>query len=69
MSRFTDSERTHMQRAIELVPEHVPALTDLAALLLRLDRRDESKDLVERVLALAPGDPVATSLLRQLESS
>lgn len=58
-----------LKRAIELVPEHVPALTDLAALLLRLDRREEGKGLVERVLAIAPGDPTATHLLEQLESS
>ena len=68
LNRPEPAERS-LKRAIELVPEHVPALTDLAGLLIRLDRREEGKELVERVLAIAPGDPTATHLLEQLESS
>ncbi len=58
-----------LRQAIELAPQHTPALTDLAVLLLQLNRRAEARTLVERVLAIAPGDPTATRLLEQIESS
>lgn len=62
----TDEAEPSLRRALELSPRHAPALTDLAALLIQLERTSEARDLIDRVLAIRPGDPAATRLLEQL---
>ena len=47
--------------AVEAYPAHVPALLDLAALLVRTDRGAEAEPVLERALALAGGDPATAS--------
>ena len=68
LNRLENAELS-FRRALELVPQHTPAMTDLAALLIRLNRLPEARTMVERVLVISPGDETATRLLEQIESS
>ncbi len=55
------------RRALELAPEHTAAMSDLAVLLADRGETAEARALLERVLELRPGDPVATANLENLE--
>jgi tetratricopeptide (TPR) repeat protein len=55
------------RRALELRPDHVAALSDLAVLDLSQGRRDEARELLQKVLGLRPGDPMATQNLKKLD--
>lgn len=54
------------RRAIELSPGHVPALNDLAVLLVVKGEREEARALLERVLEIRPEDPQARETLERL---
>lgn len=58
-----------LRRALELAPDHVPAMNDLAVLLLVDGRRGEAERLLERVLELRPDDPRARQNLERLRSA
>lgn len=62
-----ESAERDLRRSVELDPAHTPALNDLAVLLLTQKRRQEAKELLERVLSLRPDDPLAAENLRRLE--
>jgi tetratricopeptide (TPR) repeat protein len=55
------------RRALQLHPDHLAALNDLAVLDLSQGRKDEARELLRKVLSLRPGDPMATKNLKSLE--
>jgi tetratricopeptide (TPR) repeat protein len=55
------------RRALQLRPDHLAALNDLAVLDLSQGRKDEARELLQKVLSLRPGDPMATRNLKTLE--
>jgi Flp pilus assembly protein TadD len=55
------------RKALAAAPEHTAAMGDLAVLLMSQGRNDEARALWEQVLALRPGDPVATENLARLK--
>lgn len=59
--------REDFERALQLVPEHLAALNDLAVLEMRQGNLGEARELLERVLALNPDDQVAAANLEQLK--
>jgi len=54
-------------RALELRPDHLAALNDLAVLDMSQGRKDEARVLLQKVLSLKPGDPMATRNLKSLD--
>lgn len=55
------------RKALAAAPEHTAAMGDLAVLLMSEGRNEEARALWEQILALRPGDPVATQNLARLE--
>jgi cellulose synthase operon protein C len=55
------------RRTLQLRPDHLAALNDLAVLDLSQGRKDEARELLQKVLSLKPGDPMATKNLKSLE--
>ncbi|MFY9826641.1 MAG: tetratricopeptide repeat protein [Thermoanaerobaculia bacterium] len=55
------------RRALQLRPDHLAALNDLAVLDLSQGRKEEARELLQKVLSLRPGDPMATKNLKSLE--
>ncbi|HEV7785812.1 MAG TPA: tetratricopeptide repeat protein, partial [Thermoanaerobaculia bacterium] len=55
------------RRTLQLRPDHLAALNDLAVLDLSQGRKDEARELLKKVLSLRPGDPMATANLKNLE--
>ncbi len=60
---------TELRRALAAAPNHVGALNDLAVLLMTEGRPDEAQGLLEKVLALVPGEPLATANLKKLRET
>lgn len=56
-----------LRRALELEPNHVAALSDLGVLLMALERWDEARLLLTRVVELQPENEMAREHLRQLD--
>ena len=57
---------TAFRRTLEVAPEHVPALNDLAVLLMVEGKGGEAEALLERVLAIRPEDETARRHLEEL---
>jgi tetratricopeptide (TPR) repeat protein len=55
------------RRALQLRPDHVAALNDLAVLVLSQGHKDEARELLQKVLSLRPGEPMATRNLKGLD--
>ena len=53
-------------KTLTIRPDHLGALSDLAVLLTTTGKKDEARQLLQKVLALKPGDPVATANLKSL---
>lgn len=56
-----------LRRALEIQPEHVAALSDLAVLLHSQGRLDEARSLVDRLLAVQPENPTGQQLKQRLD--
>ena len=54
------------RHALELAPDHVATMNDLAVLLMEEGRNDEARALLERVLEIRPEDEVAAANLQSL---
>jgi Flp pilus assembly protein TadD len=54
------------RQTLTIQPNHLGALSDLAVLLTTTGKKDEARQLLQKVLALKPGDPVATANLKSL---
>lgn len=55
------------RRALEIAPRHTAAMSDLAVLLIQRNRRDEARQLLERVLQINPQDQNAAATLAQIK--
>jgi Flp pilus assembly protein TadD len=53
--------------AVRLAPDDLDASVDLAAVLARLDRKDEARETLHRVEATHPGDARVRKALEALE--
>jgi Flp pilus assembly protein TadD len=56
------------QYGIEVAPDDETLYLNLGRLFVSLRERDKAKDVMQRLLARKPGDPVATRALQELES-
>ncbi|HEX3529009.1 MAG TPA: tetratricopeptide repeat protein, partial [Thermoanaerobaculia bacterium] len=56
-----------LRHALELNPEQLGAMSDLAVLLINQGRKAEAKTLLQKVLAINPNDQTAASNLKALE--
>ena len=57
------------RQTLQVKPDHVAAMSDLAVLLTASGKKDEARQLLQKVLELKPGDPVATANLEKLGTS
>ena len=57
------------RHTLQIKPDHVAAMSDLAVLLSSNGKKDEARQLLQKVLEIKPGDPVATANLEKLGSS
>lgn len=55
------------RRTLEMAPQHIAAMNDLAVLLISRNRKPEAQQLLERVLQLSPQDPTAAANLAQIK--
>ena len=55
------------RRVLEVAPQHTAAMSDLAVLLIQRNRKDEARQLLERVLQLNPQDQNAAANLAQIK--
>ena len=55
------------RQALKIRPDHLAALNDLAVLDMTLGRTAEARELLQKVLALRPGEPMATANLKSLD--
>jgi Flp pilus assembly protein TadD len=67
LQRFTTAEQD-LRKVLQLQPRHLPAMNDLAVLLLSTRKKDEARKLLQQVLQINPGDKVATANLERLNS-
>jgi Flp pilus assembly protein TadD len=65
LQRFSSAEQD-FRKALQLQPRHLPAMDDLAVLLLRLNKKDEARKLLQQVLQINPQDKVAAANLEKL---
>ncbi|HSU83625.1 MAG TPA: tetratricopeptide repeat protein [Thermoanaerobaculia bacterium] len=65
LQRFTSAEQD-LRKALQLQPRHLPAMDDLAVLLLRANKKDEARKLLQQVLQINPQDKVAAANLEKL---
>lgn len=63
---LTGAERD-LRQALQLSPSHTAAMNDLAVLLMAQGKKDEPRQLLQRVLQINPKDPMATENLERLE--
>ncbi|HEY0553663.1 MAG TPA: tetratricopeptide repeat protein [Thermoanaerobaculia bacterium] len=65
LQRFSSAEQD-LRRTLQIQPRHLAAMDDLAVLLMRSNRRDEARKLLQQVLQINPEDKVAAANLQQL---
>lgn len=65
-SENLETAESDLTKALELSPEHTAALNDLAVLKMQLNKNQEAQELLERLLAVNPDDPVAAQNLERL---
>jgi Flp pilus assembly protein TadD len=62
------SAEQDLRKTLQLQPRHLPAMDDLAVLLLRLNKKDEARKLLQQVLQINPQDKVAAANLEKLNA-
>ncbi len=62
------SAEQDFRKALLLQPRHLPAMDDLAVLLLRTNKKDEARKLLQQVLQINPQDKVAAANLEKLNA-
>jgi len=65
-SENLETAESDLTKALELSPEHTAALNDLAVLKMQLNKNQEARELLERLLAVNPDDSVAAQNLERL---
>jgi Flp pilus assembly protein TadD len=66
--QLSEAEQDFRQ-ALQIRPDHLAALNDLAVLDMTLGRNAEARELLQKVLALRPGEPRATANLKSLDEN
>jgi tetratricopeptide (TPR) repeat protein len=70
LQRFSSAEQD-LRKALQLQPRHLPAMDDLAVLLLRsanAGKKEEARKLLQQVLQINPQDKVAAANLEKLNA-
>ena len=67
LQHFSSAEQD-FRKALQIEPRHLASMDDLAVLLMRSNRRDEARKLLQQVLQINPQDKVAAANLAQLSS-
>ena len=67
LQRFSSAEQD-LRKALQLQPRHLPAMDDLAVLLLRANKKDEARKLLQQVLQINPQDQLAAANLKKLDA-
>lgn len=62
------SAEEDFRKTLQLQPRHLPAMDDLAVLLLRTNKKDEARKLLQQVLQINPQDKVAAANLERLNA-
>jgi Flp pilus assembly protein TadD len=62
------SAEQDFRKTLLLQPRHLPAMDDLAVLLLRTNKKDEARKLLQQVLQINPQDKVAAANLERLNT-
>ena len=57
------------RQTLQIKPDHLAAMSDLAVLLTANGQKDEARRLLRKVLELRPDDAVAKANLAKLEAS
>ncbi|HEY3570617.1 MAG TPA: tetratricopeptide repeat protein [Thermoanaerobaculia bacterium] len=65
LQRFSSAEQD-LRKALQLQPRHLPAMDDLAVLLLRVNKKEEARKLLQQALRINPQDKVAAANLEKL---
>jgi Flp pilus assembly protein TadD len=66
LQRLSSAEQD-FRKALQLQPRHLPAMDDLAVLLLRTNKKQEARKLLQQVLQINPQDQVAAANLKKLD--
>jgi predicted Zn-dependent protease len=67
LQRWASAEQD-LRKTLQLAPRHTAAMSDLAVLLMNLDKKDEARSLLEQVLKINPQDRTAAANLQRLRS-
>jgi Flp pilus assembly protein TadD len=67
LQRFSSAEQD-LRKALQIQPRHLPAMDDLAVLLLRANKKDEARKLLRQVLQINPQDQLAAANLKKLDA-
>jgi Flp pilus assembly protein TadD len=59
---------TDLRKALQLSPRHTGAMSDLAVLLMNVNKKDEAKRLLQQVLQINPQDKNAAANLQRLNT-
>ncbi|MEO6194642.1 MAG: tetratricopeptide repeat protein [Thermoanaerobaculia bacterium] len=62
------SAEQDFRKTLQLQPRHLPAMDDLAVLLLQAHKKDEARKLLQQVLQINPQDKVAAANLERLNA-
>jgi Flp pilus assembly protein TadD len=67
LQRLASAEKD-LRRTLQLAPRHTAAMSDLAVLLMNLNKKEEARSLLEQVLKINPQDQTAAANLQRLRS-
>lgn len=67
LQRLSAAEQDY-RKTLQLQPRHLPAMNDLAVLLLRTNKKEEARKLLQQVLQINPQDQVAAANLKKLDA-
>jgi tetratricopeptide (TPR) repeat protein len=67
LRRFSSAEHDFRQ-TLQIQPRHLPAMNDLAVLLIQVNKKPEAQKLLEQVLKINPQDQMAAANLQQLKA-
>jgi tetratricopeptide (TPR) repeat protein len=67
LRRLSSAEHDFRQ-TLQIQPRHLPAMNDLAVLLIQVNKKPEAQKLLEQVLQINPQDQMAAANLQQLKA-
>ncbi len=67
LRRLSSAEHDFRQ-TLQIQPRHLPAMNDLAVLLIQVNKKPEAQKLLEQVLKINPQDQMAAANLQQLKA-